>query len=79
MSFTFEGVETIHIFKFKSKKLGLDFQLTRKEERQMEITVNLSLEEFRLLQQSKSPLETMLAKKIFEEARLTEVKEQKLL
>lgn len=77
--FEFIGVETLHVFKFKSKKLGLDFQLTRKEEREVEVSVHLSVEEFKLLQQSKSPLEVMLAKKAFPESKLVSVKERKLV
>lgn len=68
--FSFEGVKTTYVFKFKSKKLGLDFSLVREEERVMQIQVNLTLEEFKLLQQSKSPLEVMLAKAMFPESKL---------
>ena len=77
--FTFEGVETTHVFKFKSKKLGLDFTLVRRETKEVEVTVGLTLEEFKLLQASKSPLEVMLAKKIFPESKLVEPRDLNLL
>lgn len=77
--FTFEGVETITVFHFKSKKLGLDFNLVRKESLETETTVSLTLEEFKLLQEAKDPLSVMHAKRIFDGSKLVPVKDLSLL
>lgn len=76
--FSFEGCETIHIFKFKSKKMGLDFSIVRKESLETTATITLTLEEFKILQEAKDPVAVMQAKKIFK-GELVPVEDLKLV